>query len=218
MDKKHVDVVIDSREPPEVTAAVESHEEVADWNIDHLPAGDLLIEGVVLVERKDVSDYTGSLTEGRLDEQVAKMKQVDVNQRFILIEGDMGDFDKLTHSQLNPAAARGSIASVMSRHGIPIVPCGNLATLVDLSIRLARKCVEEPSQTHFANVESPDAPTAQKIYAQIDGIGGQTAKVLHQHYPSVNEILRANVEELTEIEGIGKLTAGKIIEAFRRSD
>jgi len=50
----------------------------------------------------------------------------------------------------------------------------------------------------------------------IRGVGGTVASSLAKHFGSVGHLVAASLEELQEIEGMGPLTAGNIVEWFRQ--
>ena len=62
-----------------------------------------------------------------------------------------------------------------------------------------------------------ERPLAQVVAALgIRGVGGTIAQLLTQHYSSLDELAKANREELESIEGMGPHTAGAIVEWFGR--
>ena len=51
----------------------------------------------------------------------------------------------------------------------------------------------------------------------IQGVGTQVAQILSAHYRSIDDLMVADVQALTEIDGIGPITAGDIVAYFERS-
>lgn len=210
-----VSVVIDSREPSNFITHVRGHEDVESWAISELPAGDLAIEGV-LFERKEPSDFVSSMVEGRLYEQAGKLKD-STGHAYILIEGDIGDFETLIHTKIPAKSVRGCVASVMERFQIPIIFCGDPPTLVDMAIRIARKHGDAPPSS-FIDQEiyaTRHLPTVQRMYRCLPGVGQKTAESLHERYPTIPDIVAATEEELQEIDGVGAKTAKSIREELR---
>jgi len=58
----------------------------------------------------------------------------------------------------------------------------------------------------------------RRIAAQLDGIGWEKARALDQRYNSAEELVGASVDELREVEGIGKVLATRITNQLRGSD
>lgn len=221
-EKQSVGVVVDSREPTETLIPhLTRNPEVEEFAIEELPVGDLLIEDVIF-ERKTPSDYASSImdSDDHLKDQVERMGDAH-DHGYILIEGDMSDFDVLSHTQIPAASLRGFAASLMARQGIPVIPCSDSETLVDMAVRLARKHIETPSNSSLrikSSVGDGDEPVVKRMYGCIDGVGPDTATALHTHYPSLQDALDASVAEFTTIDGIGQKTAQQIHTALHDTE
>lgn len=217
MSKQKVEVIIDVHEPTDISETVASHTDVESISIDDLPAADLEIAGVGF-ERKTVKDYISSLKEDRLDRQLHKLGQ-RYEHAYVLIDGDASETNDPFRSDIAESSIRGSWASLTAREdsGVhSVIPCSNSALLADMAIRLARKHIEE-SGRQFIPTESaePDAPTALKMYLQINGVGPSMAETIYEQYPTVQEFMdEADYEALQELEGIGEQMALRIIDAF----
>jgi ERCC4-type nuclease len=108
------------------------------------------------------------------------------------------------------------MASVTARYGTPVIPCSDRRRLVDFAIRLGRKHVEEPSRRPLpmGSVPSRSEPTAKRMYGCIEGIGPELADALYEAYPTVAELVAADREALTAVEGIGEMRARRILAAL----
>lgn len=205
MTKEKVSVVIDSNEASqnlEMTEIFVLHEDVEDYSIEPMDEGDIKI-GNCLFERKTPSDFASSLQEGRLKEQVERMGGRDMNS-FILVEGDMKDFDNLPHTQIPAKSLRGMVSSIIVRNGIPVVFCSEPNTLADIAVRLARKTVEDPTGVQTKTTETVKEPTfMENLFLGIDKIGYETAQKLGNEFESLEYVYNATVEELQEIDGVG---------------
>ncbi|ADB61686.1 ERCC4 domain protein [Haloterrigena turkmenica DSM 5511] len=212
-----VAVTVDDREPAGLVEAVRDHPDVTEVVVDRLSTGDLAIDSVG-IERKTLRDYVNSAM-GRsgsdLTDQVERMAAA-YDHSYVLLEGDFADLATL-RTAVSPESVRGSMASITARHEVPVVPCTDRAHLVDYAIRLGRKHVEEPSSRRLpvGSVPSRREPTTKRMYGCIEGIGPELAATLYERYPTVESLLEASLEELTEIEGIGERRARTIDAAFR---
>lgn len=208
-------VAVDDREPAVVVETVRSHPDVDEVECRRLAAGDLVV-GEVGVERKTLSDYVRTLI-GRsspdLYDQVRRLVEA-YEHPYLLLEAELpADGDE----GVPAAAVRGSVASITARFDAPVVPCSDLERLVDLTIRLGRKHVEEPSRPALpaGAVTALDVPTTKRIYGCIDGVGPETADRLYDAYPTVAAVLDASREELTTVDGVGPERAAAIYAALR---
>lgn len=211
-NKEKVNVIIDSNEEAQNIEAVELfvlHEDVENFEIEPLETGDFIVEDCIF-ERKTPSDFAGSLKKGRLREQVERMANSEYTP-FVLVEGDMSDFSNLEHTQMPAKSLRGMTASIMGRHGIPVIFCSNSGNLADIAIRIARKTVEDPTQIQVSNSNTvKEAPFMVKFFMNFDGIGLETAEKLERHFNSVESALDATVSDFKEVDGVGDVTAEEI--------
>jgi ERCC4-type nuclease len=140
---------------------------------------------------------------------------------YVLLEGDMSDFEFLTHTKMDPNSLRGFAASLMARQGMPVIPCSDTETLIDMAIRIARKHIEDPSSSSLrvkSSVESSDEPVVKRMYGCISGVGPEMAAKLHLQFPSLQDALSADVSEFETIEGVGPKTAQKIHDALHSNE
>lgn len=208
---------VDDREPAELVRAVRNHPDVEATEVTRLAAGDIAI-GEVGIERKTLRDYIGS-TMGRtgsdLREQAERLAGSYAHP-YVLLEANLADLDSL-RTGVSGAELHGSVASIVARTGVPVIPCGDRDRLVDLAVRIGRKHVEEPSARRLppGAVAARDEPTAKRMYGCIEGIGPEIAGRLYESYPSVAALAGASIEELCALKGIGEGRARRIQRAFR---
>lgn len=217
MSKESVNVTIDVHEPPEITGAIDQHPDVEEYTFDSDFHADLEIEGVGF-ERKTISDYVKSLKDQRIEDQTRRMGQV-YRHAYILVDGDTTETDSPFKSGMNGSSIRGSWASLTAREnsGVhSVIPCSNPALLADMAVRISRKHIEESDEIFIPeSATEPDAPTALRMYAQIEGVGQATAQTLYDEFQTIEEFMdRANYDTLRDLEGIGDERALTIIDAF----
>lgn len=210
-------VAVDDREPPAVVEAVRAHPDVTAVEVRRLSAGDLVV-GDAGFERKTLADYVGSeLGRSRpdLQSQVARLADAYAHA-YVLVESHLPTDEDLGGG-VPAAAVRGSMASITARHGVPVLPCGDLAGLVDMAVRLGRKHAEDPSPRPLAPGAVPDRrePAAKRMYGCIEGIGPEMATRLHEAFPTVESLLAASRAELLAVEGIGPGRADAVEAALR---
>lgn len=209
-----VTITIDIHEPAALHDYVDSHDDIEDWKLAELPAGDLSF-GPVGFERKTMEDYISSLTKGRLKEQAIKMSQ-RYEYAAILVEGDMFDTNTVQYTNIPPTAIRGSMASFTMRNDVPVFCCSDMELLVDYAVRLARKYVED--ETGFipkSKVTGSNVPVTKKVFGCLDGVGVERADLMYDEVQSVEDAAAMEEEDWRQIDGIGRELAKSIVEQLR---
>jgi ERCC4-type nuclease len=210
-----VDVVVDTREPPEVLTAMDQHDDVNDWRLGQLDIGDIRFEYAgVVIERKTPEDYASSVLSGRLDSQLHRMADAQ-DRPYVLVEGSMSDFDSLEHTRIRSQSLRGHVASTMARRRVPVLFCDEMDLLADMSVRLARKNLEAPSRSEMelvsaAGVESKSLSQTMRLFTAIDGVGPVTAQSLEDQFPTMEALVSAEEDDLEKVSGVGEKTAADI--------
>lgn len=217
-EKVTVKLDVHEQDAPQMLTALDGHPDVEEWKLSALDTGDLQLtfedsDLAVVFERKTPSDYAGTLMgkEGtRLDEQIQKLSDFD-GPAYILIEGNQEDFRSLTGTNIGHTSLNGSVASTDVRYLEGVRFCSDAEGLVDMAIRLARKHKEDPSASSLqASVVEKDAPFVKRAFGALDGVGPETADILEQRYRSLSAALKADVEDLQQIDGIGEKRAKSI--------
>jgi ERCC4-type nuclease len=212
MSKEKVEPVIDSNEAsmnPDIVTNIALHEDTDDYRIEPLSEGDIIIEDCVF-ERKTPSDFASSLQEGRLRDQVERMGGGG-GVCFILIEGNMEDYDNLEHSEMPAKSLRGMDASIEMRNNIGVKYCSNQKNLVDMAVRIARKSKEETTTVQANTTDAVKNPSfMENLFLGIDGVGIKTAEELALLFSDVQSLHNANIEDFKEVNGVGDETAKEI--------
>lgn len=213
-------VVVDVHEPDAVRYLALGHPDTDNWMEHDLEAADIVVNGVGF-ERKTPSDYASSVLDDRLNEQIAKLKDV-YDHAYILLEGGLDDFSSLPHTAINAASLRGHAASTTARHGIPVIPTGGSTgtetahrLLVDTAIRLGRKHTEAPVSDYLSvSSVGSDVSPGVKMWAALDGVGPERAESLTDVYGTPVDWAE-DAPDLTVVDGIGSKTAESLVEQLR---
>jgi ERCC4-type nuclease len=216
--KEKVFVTIDANEAAQKPKLVETlalHEDVEDYEIKPLSEGDFII-GECMFERKTPSDFASSLQEGRLRDQVERMAGSEMTP-FILIEGNMEDYDELEHTDIGSKSLRGMDASIEQRNGISVKYCSNIKLVADEGVRLARKEKEEVTGVQVRQTDAvKDAGFMESVFMAVEGVGPKTAEKLSRTYETLQSALDATEDELQEIESVGPQTAEDVYEELHK--
>lgn len=177
----------------------------------HLECGDYMFKNI-LVEHKALSDFSGSVQEGRIFQQAQDMlytqQQFPETKPFILISGNIADIFKLPHGG-SPESLIAAWAS-LNKLGIPTCFMGNqwffIHGMVDLFIKFHDGKVRE-----YSPVRKPQEFDDIILSNYCSLVGEKTAESLLKKFPVPRDLYCATKEKLLEVEGVGKDTAELIV-------
>jgi len=177
-----------------------------------LETGDIIINDAVCIERKAPGDFVQSMTGGHLEDQLDTMYD-QYDHVFVLVSGTMDDLYS-TRSRVHANAIRAFVASMSVRWQTPPIFCGSEEELAKTAIDLGRKVLEplkrRPGQPDIT-VDNDLGPIGQAAML-ADDIGPKTAERIQESgkFATVRDLCDAEIDELTDIEGIGPKTASKL--------
>jgi|GEM_PF-1590935 len=191
------------------------------------------------VERKVVSDFISSMRTGRLQSyQIPGMLNM-YNEIYLIIEGtpsvDPRDgtmsqrkgniYHDIVYNNYPVSAAEyfGYIASISSVFGIHILTLPSKVDTVAAILSL-RNFWKKPFETHRCH-KTPYIPhlkygasVAEKVASVLPGIGMKRAHDAANHFKSIHNMINSTVEDWTAIDGIGDVTAERVVDAFKQED
>jgi len=215
-NKEKVEVIIDSNEAtqkPELVSKLALHEDVEDYKITPDIEGDIAIENC-LFERKTPSDFASSLEEGRLRDQVERMCGTEKTP-FILVEGNMDDFDSLEHTNIDSKSLRGMDASIEMRNGVGVKYCSSVGFVADMAVRLARKEKESLTSVQARQTDAvKDVSFIEQVFLAVNGVGVKTAEKLSENFESLSDALNATQSEFEQVDDVGPSTSESIYSAL----
>jgi Fanconi anemia group M protein len=183
--------------------------ECGDFDIDmeRLDAGDYVIDGGIVVERKTHVDFATSLVDGRLFPQAAALAG-SPHRPVVLVEGPKPPQMPNVH----PHALKGAIVSLAVMWRLPVIhardPEDSLRILQFLAQQLARS---GPAflQRYDRN---PKRLASRKLYVLqgLPGVGPALANRLLLQFGSVEQVITAHERSLMQVRGIGLKKAERI--------
>ncbi len=181
--------------------------------LSDLPAADYHLSVRVGVERKTAADFTASIVDRRLFQQVEKLTET-YEAPIILLEG----LDVDQPGRLHPNALRGAISYLVVLKGIGLVYAKDPEDSASLLATMARH--EQQGLGYEVPLRrKKKALTAEterlRVFESLPGVGPKTAKVLLHHFRTPQRLANASLEELTSIPGIGQNRAKSILAALR---
>jgi len=177
--------------------------------VKSLDAGDFILSGDVVVERKTIDDFTKSIMDGRLFKQIIAMR--DAYRRPIMIlQGELRDAVGIGES-----AFFGAIASIVSDFQVPIIISHDEEETSKMIYHIARR--EQMEIKKEVRVREGKKPFSideiqRYIVSGIPSIDAILADRLLKELGSVERVFTASEEELKRVKGIGDKLAKRIRE------
>ncbi len=179
-----------------------------------LDIADFILSDRVAVERKASSDFVDSLIDGRLFEQMARLK--DYPKPILVLEGD----GVLGHRNVAPEAVMGALASVGTDYGITVLQTRDALETARLLIAIAKR--EQGREGRHVGIRNAhniadDDAVAIAVLSQLPGINATKATALLGAFGSLHAVLDADEAMLQSVDGIGPKLAGEIHRLARRT-
>lgn len=174
-----------------------------------LTVGDYILSPRVVVEYKKVPDFVDSIVDGRLLEQLKKLKE-KYERPMVVIEGEE---DVYSQRKIHPNAIRGMLATITVSYGIPVLQTKNAKETADLFAVIAKR--EQDIDFREYNYHGSSKPMGLReqqeyIVSSLPGIGPGLAKPLLEKFGSVKEIVNAGVDDLQKVDKIGEKKAKEV--------
>ena len=175
--------------------------------VKKIPHGDYIINDTITVERKTARDFLVSIIDGRLFNQLSRLK----NHSYcpvLLIEGNPFKTDL----DFDPMAIRGALVSTQTMWYIPILFSKTKENTKDLLLMIAKQDEVITDVGQIRGGYRPKRLRTKQLYILqgLPGVGSLLAKRLMHHFGTVSKVMTAPVEELVKVEGIGNKAAEKI--------
>jgi len=199
-----------------------------DVEVRRLDVCDYVVSDRCGVERKDVSDFLGSMKDGRLFSQAQGMAEA-YEKPVLVLEGQMSRAFK--RSRMRPASVYGALASLALDYGLSVIPTVDPDSTAILLHRLAyREQAKEERPLQLRSVPREMPPHMQQLFllSGLPQIGVTLAEELLRQMETplrvIQELSTAEVRTspsgktkrlggpLREIKGVGPV----IVESAQR--
>ncbi len=221
-------LIMDNKEPLRMHHQFESLK--YEIEVEPLELGDYYFKcdkGEILIERKEMNDFDGSMVNGHLFDQAERMVEWLNNGEnrlaYIITIGDTNLHNEF--ASVNSTSRVGAMNSIQMRYGIPV---NNYTTETDFiwaCHKLFRSLNEgkrgQYRTTDLFNYQNPDKLDRNdprtffiNIFRLIPGVNITKATNIVDTLvlESVNDLILINYEDLIAIDGIGPQTAHKILD------
>lgn len=204
MSEKEVDLLYDHREEKSSVPQLLKDREIS-LRAEQLSEGDYHIGQKICIERKSAPDFVASIKDGRLWDQLARMKE-GYEVVVLILEG----------SPLFPKASlEGAYAGVV-RRGVTLFRVENEKETASFIYRLWKQ--EGSPRSHRrakgARRWRGENEIAEDCLAALPGISVNKAGVLLDYFGTLESVVSATEEELRAVPGIGPKTAGSLRDIF----
>ncbi len=179
-----------------------------------LEVGDFVIGPDVVIERKTVEDFLGSLIDGRLMGQLLNMSQAYARPLLIL-EGNHEEL--FTMRNVHENAIIGMLSTIALTYRIPIFYTKDAHETAKYIHQMAkREQLGSDREIRLRVGRKGFTPSEQKqfLVESLPGIGPTVAKTLLEHFGSIQKLVNASKDELKEVENIGPKKAQAIIDVL----
>jgi Fanconi anemia group M protein len=207
-----VELVVDQRELDSTIARDLSKRDGIETRLETLEVGDYVLSDRVVVERKTVADFLDTLTGGdrSLFEQVGDDAR-HYARPVVVIEGE----DLYGQRNVHPKAIHGALASLAVDFGASILRTSDQSETADLLEVIAEREQEEDDREVSVHGEKQSKTLTEQqeyVVASIAEVGPVTARSLLEAFGSVEAVMTADEDDLTEADGVGAVTAERIRE------
>jgi len=204
-----VSIIVDDRERHSEVLKYLLNYNHAKVRTERLTSGEYLIDNHLLFERKTLKDFAVSIIDGRIFKQATML----ANSHFkgvLIIEGTSND---LTGVGVSREAMQGALIMVSLILGVSILRSMNPSETASIMLYASRQITFFRSGILKRSGYKPKKKKTNKqlyILQSLPGVGLQRARILIEHFGSVEAVVTAGYHELMEVDGIGKNIAGKI--------
>ena len=176
-----------------------------------LVVGDFVCSDRLVVERKDHGDFVGSIIDGRIFDQAARMRGSYEKPVFI-IEGH-------SDRDMSVNALKAAVATLAVEFGASVISTKNPKDTALTVFWLAKKEQQDNKREISLRVKKKSKDgnlLREQIVCGLPGVSRVLSKRLLEHFGTVEAIFCADEQELMEIEGIGKKLSKNIRETLSK--
>jgi ERCC4-type nuclease len=205
-------VVVDDRERDGLVAGHLAALPGVSVEIGHLPLGDFLADGRLLVERKTVADLAASLCDGRLFRQAKRLAAERGHRVCIVLEATSSDAERVGVTR---ESLQGAVVSLTLIYGLPLLRARDAAETARLiryaAAQLVRSAAGLPKRV-LRKTTAAERVRIEMLQA-IPGIGPERAHALLVRFGSVASLAAAPRRELAKVPRMGRTLAGRVLAA-----
>jgi len=180
--------------------------------LKQLTVADYILSERVGIERKSAQDFSDSIKDGRLFNELFELKNNFIRP-ILILEGD-----PFMNSNISQNALYGAITSIILNLGITIYKTNDPSDSAMFIFQLAKKEQSDSKmelKLRFDKKPIEISSLLEYIVAGIPGINALRAKNLLKELKSLQEIFNADIGDLMKVENVGKKIAQEIYKLSR---
>ena len=191
---------VDFRERKSQLLRLALESDLFDVRVELLHGGDYIINNRVVLERKTFTDFALSVIDGRLFVQAAALKKLP-ERPLILLEGPRPN----TMPRVHPKALKGALLSLAVAWRLPVI----FSRDPDDSLVCLQLLAEQSQTLRLSDMKRPGfklrGNDAQRLFVLqgLPGVGPRLARVLLEHFGSIEKVVQASALRLAEVLGCG---------------
>lgn len=205
-------IYVDTREQASNVVIELKNYEDALIQVKQLEVGDFVLSDEVVVERKTIEDFLGSIIDGRLFSQLVMMSS-NYPAPLIILEGNPHEL--YTTRNVHENAIKGALASIALNYRIPILYSADVNETAKYLYLIAKReqlGVEKEIRLRVGRKGLTQKEQQQFLVEGFPLVGPSLAKALLRKFGTVRAIVGASITELQEVEKMGPKKAAKIHE------
>ena len=177
------------------------------FEITRLEVGDYLFpEKGIIVERKSVEDFIGSVRSGRMQEQLINM-QNNYEHSYLVIIGRFKDLFFRGIKNISVEQYIGMIASVLVRYNVKVGFVDNNTQFCKLINKINDKTDDGKSVSFIKKIDKKE--DVERALLRVLGLNKQQIDIYLEKYIFRN-IFSININDLLQLKGFGKETINKL--------
>jgi len=207
-------IVVDSREPKTIQHLLSRMG--VEYKVDSIPFDCIVsgLKGVLIVERKTVTDIVNSIKSGRIFTQLAQMHDAtDDNTRALL--SVIGDFRKIFYAtKFRISSFYSALSACVFGFDVSVLHFSSNLRYCEFIASVSKylESEREPRVPVFKPKARTTREEAMRIVASLPGVSTKLAERILQHFGTVRSVFN-NIDRIDEVRGIGSSVKLKIIKA-----
>ena len=185
-----VHVIVDNREH-KLQKVLDQRKDRITYEVEQLEVADIVITKDVAIERKEGSDYISSISDGRLFEQLVRLKDA-YSTPILIIEG-LND-KVINNTGMNITSIYGALAFISYKLGISVIPTRHLSDTAITIERIAyREQVKDDSPIFSRRAPKSISKEERRAFI-IEGLvdtGPKKAQILIEKFKTPYRVFKA---------------------------
>ena len=174
---------------------------------ESLPVGDYVLSDRLVLERKTGADLVASIKDGRLFDQLSRMRGA-FERVVLIVEGRPDRFPT--------EAWKGALGSAL-RQGVAVLQTADIHDSAEWIARLRRQEDKPASGARGRRAQrkahDPDR-LAEQVAAALPGVSDVGARRLLAHFGTLGAVFAASEQELRAVAGFGPVRAAALTRLF----